>query len=171
MSRIEKISWIMLIFCGIGLLGLVLLVSFVGIMPDIRALFEHPVFIALAPAIVKPLVIIIVATFVGEFLASAVFGFLGFAGLIPAVFMKKKLLDERDRIILKRAQLIGYLVFWGFFFFAIMGAWGWYYYRNIHAVPVEYLPLTVFAGGWIFVTVQSLATIVLCRRGVIDGES
>ena len=100
--------------------------------------------------------------------APGMFGFMGFTGLVPWLFRREGLPDERDRRIINRAQRIGFFIFWLVFVTLSMGIWSWNIMRGTDTISVYVLPLTVFICWALLFTIQSTVTIILYRRGVID---
>jgi hypothetical protein len=171
MSRIENVSWYTLLFCLFSLGGAIVLAA--GI-PELAAVFTFPaapIMAVYSPELFTALALLLAAVYCILLAGSVLFGALGFPDFAPVVFLNRKRLDERDRAILRKAQTSGHLVFWGVFVSGILSAWAWQTARDIETIPVDCLPLAVFAGGWIVITVQFIATIILYRRGVVlHGE-
>ena len=68
------------------------------------------------------------------------------------------------------AQFAGHLMFWLLFVLGSICTWGVLFYRGIESIPIQTLPLMVFWGMWIIVTVQSVTTVILYRRRGIGVE-
>lgn len=84
--------------------------------------------------------------------AWGAFGILGLAG-VPALFSRrgkvKVLLDERDELIGRRAQLITLRIFWGCFVSACLITWKVVTEINhSDVIPVYFLP-TMVIGAWV----------------------
>jgi uncharacterized membrane protein YbhN (UPF0104 family) len=95
--------------------------------------------------------------------AAAGFGFIGIMGLIgltPVLFRKDKdkvLADERDLMILRKAGIIAYSIFWVLFVAAAMIPW--FIIGPNGTITVNYLPWMVFGGMFVVMFVQSLVTL------------
>ena len=95
--------------------------------------------------------------------AAAGFGFIGimgFSGLSPILFRKDKdkvQADERDLVILRKATVIAYSIFWVLFVAAAMVPW--FIIGPNGAITTNYLPWMVFGGMIVVMLVQSLVTL------------
>jgi hypothetical protein len=109
------------------------------------------------------------------FLGQASLGGMGTLGLLgfSVFFYRRKpgrvLADERDGLILGRAVVIAYSVFWLAFVLAaallapaIFGQDG--------SVPVVVVQTSVFGGLIVFITVLSVATLIQYSRGTGNAE-
>lgn len=105
------------------------------------------------------------APFTGFRVATAMLGIIGFTGLSPFLFKDSQPTDERDLIIQRHAVFGAHLMFWVCFVLGSIGIWGWRFYHKIPTIEIEVLPMQVFWGMLIIVTVQSLLTIIQYRRG------
>ena len=132
--------------------------------------FEKMSWYSLVFCIISISSFLVLLPFAGVFIATAMFGFLGIAGLAPVIFRGKEPADERDLLILRRAQFAGHLMFWLLFVLGSICTWGVLFYRGIESIPIQTLPLMVFWGMWIIVTVQSVTTVILYRRRGIGVE-
>jgi hypothetical protein len=99
--------------------------------------------------------------------AAAGFGFIGIMGLIgltPVLFRKDKdkvQADERDLVILRKATVIAYSIFWVLFVAAAMVPW--FIIGPFGTIPVNYLPWMVFGGMFVVMFVQSI--VILSEYG------
>jgi hypothetical protein len=94
---------------------------------------------------------------------GASFALLGLTGL-PAFRRRKGLVDERDRVIANKADLVGYRVFW--LAFVAVPMWigfnrGW---DSAITVPTWTLTLVLYSAVALVVGVRALTTIVLYRK-------
>ena len=101
------------------------------------------------------------------FAGLAFMGIVGLAGLSPVIFRKKPgevELDERDRMIQRRASWAGFGTSYGFFGLACMTAW--FVIGPKGSISVNVLP-QIFIGGMIaMIFVQSVAILIgYGRRG------
>jgi hypothetical protein len=87
-------------------------------------------------------------------------GIMGFSGLAPLLFRKDKdhvQLDERDLLIMRKAMIAAYSVFWLLFVAAAMVPW--FIIGPNGKFTVNYLPWMVFGGMFVVMLVQSLVTL------------
>jgi uncharacterized membrane protein (DUF485 family) len=94
---------------------------------------------------------------------SASFALLGLTGL-PAFRHKKELVDERDREIANKADLVGSRVFWVVFVavpMVIGFSKGW---DSVLLVPVWTLTLVLYVAVALVVGVRALTAITLYRK-------
>lgn len=123
---------------------------------------------------------IAITTYVPEFdfwrrvrIAFSAVGLCGLWGLSGRLFKKEKdteiLTDERDMLIQRRSVFLGHLVFWLFFVMISVGVWGVLFFQGIESIPIEFLPIMVFMGMLVVGVTQSVATLVLYRRGIDAG--
>lgn len=101
------------------------------------------------------------------------FGIFGFAGLTPLFFRKqpgKVASDERDRIIVRKAAVVGGMCSYLVFVAGCMAAWFIKMFRGEATIDIEVLPLLVFCGGIVLWLVRSIALLVLYRREVGYGQ-
>jgi hypothetical protein len=95
--------------------------------------------------------------------AAAGFAFMGIMGLIGLTsFMFKKdkgkvQADERDLMILRKANIAAYSAFWALFVAAAMVPW--FIIGPDGKITVNYLPWMVFGGMFVVMLVQSLVTL------------
>ena len=118
-------------------------------------------FLALIPAI-------------GPERASGAFGICGLVG-VPILYVRCRRpdlqLDERDQIISRRAQLVGYRIFWVSFVAACMLLYGTFRYAMQQAlVPVDYFPGFVIGAWVLFMVSSSIATLVQYGRSHAHEE-
>ena len=116
---------------------------------------------------------------VGPHRARGAFGFLGFLGLLglgPAFYRKNTglpgvVLDERDKLIGDRSQVIAWRVTWLYWILLCMGVWAWVALRSgleaVEApfVPAEWLPLALMLAFVIFWIAWSIAVLSHYKRG------
>lgn len=138
--------------------------------------------IVFAGAVVVYLVAVLVLAFVGNvpldkaaLPALGVFGLCGVWGfggtfLRDRKTKKKRLLDERDQLIYRRAINAGWTVFWGVFVLVCMGIWGVIrYVKGRQTVPVDLLPGLVFLGMMVATVTQSVVILMQYGRST-SGE-
>jgi hypothetical protein len=113
------------------------------------------------------LVFALVAPHVGLLRATACFGLVGFCGL-GGLFYRGSKLDERESKIRQTAGIWGHGVFWLLFVGGTMLTWGRHQGGTI-TIPADNLPLLVFGGVTVVVLVESIAMLVLCKRGILHG--
>lgn len=121
---------------------------------------------------------------VGPHRARGAFGFLGFLGLLglgPAFYRKNTglpgvVLDERDKLIGDRSQVIAWRVTWLYWTLVCMGGWLWVALGSgleaVEApfVPAEWLPLALAAAFTLFIAAWSVSVLVQYRRGDTAGD-
>ena len=103
------------------------------------------------------------------------FGLLGFAGLQPLLYRKRRqavVWDERDTLINYRAVIAGYSVFWLAFTLGVMGLWAVvYFYGGRSTISVHVLPNIVMGGFIVVMTARAIAIVVQYRLQDADkGE-
>ena len=113
--------------------------------------------------------------FVGIKVAPAGFSVVGFAGLGPLLFRKKRTadviaVDERDKTIGQRATMVGGMISYEVFIFACMIPWCIYFAYGEEMISVNALPLIVGAGGVAFFASRSIVLLILYGRERGDGE-
>ena len=105
---------------------------------------------------------------IGPQRAWGVFGIVGlafFPGLAPGWRRAVSSMDERDQAISRRAQLMGYRVFWVCFVAVCMITWGIIRYgMHQEVMPVDYLPQGVMLAWTLFMACTSITTLVLYGR-------
>jgi len=95
--------------------------------------------------------------------AAAGFGFIGimgFMGFSPMLFRKGKdkvCADERDLMILRKAGIVAYSIFWVLFVAAAMIPW--FIIGPSGTITVNYLPWMVLGGMLVVMLMQSLVTL------------
>jgi hypothetical protein len=116
---------------------------------------------------------------VGPHRARGAFGFLGFLGLLglgPTFYRKNPgrpgvVLDERDKQIGDRSQVIAWRVTWLYWILLCMGVWAWVALRSgleaVEApfVPAEWLPLALMLAFVVFWIAWSIAVLSHYKRG------
>ena len=104
----------------------------------------------------------------GPLPAFAAFGIFGLWGLTPFFYLRRKgkvLVDERDQLVILRAVLAGYSIFWVCFVSACMITWGVIrYYKYQDTVSVDVLPLLVGGGMIVFMVSHSVAVLIQYGR-------
>lgn len=103
--------------------------------------------------------------FVGPKAMGAV-GFLGLQGLGVLYFRKRPgriLADERDALIVHRAAIAAYSIFWVVFVAACVGAS--FLYGERGAVPVTVVQSSVWIAWMLVSSVSSLAVLIQYGRG------
>ena len=106
--------------------------------------------------------------YVGPSRATAGFGLLGFIGLIPLLFFRRKggsrvLADERDQAIQRTAMLVGLGTFWMLFIVGYLTVW--WLFSGRECVPIEVVLSTPWVGFALVYLAQCVATLVQYRRG------
>jgi hypothetical protein len=121
---------------------------------------------------------------VGPHRARGAFGFLGFLGLLglgPTFYRNKTglggvVLDERDKQIADRSQVIAWRITWLYWSLVCMGVWVWVAIRSgleaVEApfVPAEWLPWVLMAAFIVFTAAWSISILVYYRRGDVAGD-
>lgn len=117
--------------------------------------------------------------------ARGAFGFLGFLGFlgIGRVFYRKQvdeesvILDERDKEIRNRAQLVAWRVVWFYWALVCMGPFFWVMFKSGLAelvkpfIPVELLPWSFMAAFIVFTMAWSTSILANYRlRGLESDE-
>lgn len=76
-------------------------------------------------------------------------------------------MDERDLMISRNARWCGFGIFWFFYVFGFIGAWGWLRYMGYRSISVDVsvLPLFVFGAIILIFAVDSITKVILYRRG------
>ncbi len=100
--------------------------------------------------------------------AVAAFGVLGFWGLGPILFSRKKtpsevIEDEHDILIKRKATQIAFAIFWVYFVVSSMTIWFSHFKAGV--VSVDAFPLLVLGGWTLFTLTFSLSTIYQYRQG------
>ena len=109
-----------------------------------------------------------VAPHVGLLPATGCFGLVGFCGLGGRFYRKSKM-DERELKIQRMAWAWAHGVFWLLFVGVTMITW-WRHQGGTITLSANNLPPLLVGGGMITVIlVESIAMLVLCRRGVLHG--
>ena len=116
-------------------------------------------------------------------ISHAAFALIGFIGLGPTLFKKKRgephntllydaELDERDMLIQRRAKLQGFSAFWIILVFSVMIAWVFLRFISPDGtgagpisvtIDVDMFPLMLFPGFIIIMLADSLSTIIQYR--------
>ena len=76
--------------------------------------------------------------------------------------------DERDRLILIRATLAGYVVLWLYFVAACIFAW--LSVAPERSISINVMPMVIVGGIAVFHFVQGLASLIQYGWGGKDGE-
>lgn len=114
--------------------------------------------------------------FIGIKPAFAAFGVLGFTGLGPLIFRKKRkadvvAVDERVQTIGRKAALTGAMISYEVFILACMATWCIYYFgKGKELISVHALPCIVVAGWVAFIVSWSVALLILYGREGRHGE-
>jgi len=108
--------------------------------------------------------------------APAAFGLLGLVGAARRIGTRERkagkvVMDERDHEIERMATLLAYNVFWALFVGAAIGPFFLLGPGTIMRVPTYALTFTPLVAVCVFFLVNSLATIVLYRRGSHGREA
>ncbi|HUW57408.1 MAG TPA: DUF2178 domain-containing protein [Planctomycetota bacterium] len=108
--------------------------------------------------------------------AVAAFAVVGFGGLGPLLFRKKRdpkevAEDERDKMIAQKATLAAGVSSYTAFVLVCMITWGICHHQGREQISIHGLPLIVFFAGLIVFFVGRAATILgLYGREAADGE-
>ena len=107
--------------------------------------------------------------------AFGVTGLLGFWGLTPLLFRKKRYpgqvaTDERDRMILEKATLGGGMTSYLWFVLACMVLWFIHMYQGKKTISIHVLPFIVLGGAAALMVVRAVATLILYGREGRRGE-
>jgi hypothetical protein len=117
--------------------------------------------------------------FLGPQRARGAFGFFGLLGLLglgPAFYRRREgearvILDERDKQIGDRSQVLAWRIVWLYWFLVCMGPWAWVAIRSglgavqVPFVPVEWLPWVLMLGFLVFMMAWSISVLVNYGRG------
>ena len=111
----------------------------------------------------------------GYQVAFAAFSILGLTGFIPILFPKRQsnhevTVDERDRIILRKANVAAGMVSYLIFVLVTMGAWFYQFAHGARHIGISVLPMIVMCGGLGLFVTRSIALIVLYRTDTSYGE-
>lgn len=139
MNRMQKISWLTVICCGLALI-----LSSIS-MAILYHFFGFPV--ALAGM---------------SFLSIA-----GFTGLGPIIFKKDPgavTCDERDRLINMKAARAGFAISYGVFGLLCMGIWEYYRFQSIETIKVDVLPMLFGAAGITAFFTHAVTILILYGR-------
>ena len=113
--------------------------------------------------------------------ALGLLGFLGFLG-IGRVFYRKQVgeegvvLDERDKEIRNRAQLVAWRVVWFYWCLVCMGPFFWVMFKSGLAelekpfIPVELLPWSFMAAFIVFTITWSISILTHYRFRGLESE-
>jgi hypothetical protein len=106
--------------------------------------------------------------------ALGAFGLCGLWGLKGFYYTMRRgavILDERDRLVSVRAQLVGLWIFWVAFVLVCTVTWGVLRYeKREYTVPVDVLPIMVFGGLIIYSVSHSVAVLVQYGRTSRESE-
>jgi hypothetical protein len=117
--------------------------------------------------------------FLGPQRARGAFGFFGLLGLIglgPTFYLRspgesRVILDERDKHIGDRSQVVAWRIVWLYWSLVCMGPWVWVAIRSgldavrVPFVPVEWLPWVLMLGFLVFMMAWSISILVNYGRG------
>ena len=140
MNTEQKVAWFTIVVCTLTLMSFVTLHSLYG-----------------SPA------------------AFAAFSLMAVTGFSPILFRKHKndqrtSLDERDRIILRKAGVAGGMLSYTIFVLVTMGTWFVQFSRGRDEVEISILPLIVICGAMTLFLTRSITLIVLYRTDTGYGE-
>lgn len=136
----EKAAWFTIVVCTLSLIGFAILYS----------LYGSPV-------------------------AFAAFSVLGFTGFTPILFRSRKgdprtSIDERDRLIIRKATVAGGMSSYVIFVLVSMGVWFVQFSQGNREIEISILPFVVLCGGVTLFLTRSIALIVLYRGEGSYGE-
>jgi hypothetical protein len=112
----------------------------------------------------------VLAVFIGPMPALGAFGLMGFTGLTPFIFRRRRdpsdvETDERDQMLQRKAALAAAIFSYEVFVIACMGLWFYYFmWRGQQLISVHYLAGVTLAGGIALMLVRSIAILVLYGR-------
>lgn len=113
---------------------------------------------------------LILLPFMGPVPALGAFGLMGLTMFWPLIFRKRRdplgvEIDERDRVLQRKATLAGAMISYGVFLLGCMGVWFYYFtWQGQQMVSVHLFPGAVFAGGITLWVARSVAMLVLYGR-------
>jgi len=122
MNRMQKISWLMVICMGSGLILSATAVT-VGYF---------------------------MAGFPKAWAGMGFLGIAGFGGLGPLIFKKDPgavQMDERDTLIARKAAIASFALSYLVFIFTCMGLWEYYRFKGIETISINILPNLVWPPG------------------------
>jgi hypothetical protein len=122
---------------------------------------------------------IVALTIVGPQRARGAFGFfglLGLLGLAPTFYHRRPgearvILDERDKQIGDRSQVIAWRATWLYWILACLGPWLWVAIRSglaaleIPRIPIEWLPWAIWPAFIVYTTAWSISILINYRHG------
>ena len=136
---------------------------------------QKTAWLTLAAASASILAFGVLIPLVGPQAAQAAFALLGVTGLGAYYFRPRKgddtpILDERDRLIESRSQVLGFKLFWVVFVGTCMSLWalaryGWHQ----EMVSVDLLPGLVMGGWIVYAIAHSVAVLAQYGRSQADG--
>jgi hypothetical protein len=103
--------------------------------------------------------------------AFSFFGLLGLLGLGPTFYKRRPgdtlvILDERDKQIGDRSQIVAWRIVWLYWGLACMGPWVWVAIRSgldavqVPFVPVEWLPWVLMLGFLVYMMAWSISVLI-----------
>ena len=127
---------------------------------------------------------LLLSHFLGPQKARGAFGFFGLLGLLglgPIFYRtrpgeRRVILDERDKQIGERSQVIAWRVVWLYWGVICLGLWAFVAIRSgldaVQApfIPVEWLPWTLMAGFLVFWMAWSISILLKYRQGDPKGH-
>jgi hypothetical protein len=136
MNTEQKVAWFLIILCCVSSFG----------------------FLALIP-------------FLGPTVSLSVFSILGLYGFSPWIFRAKKRtvkisVDERDRLIIRKATLAGAISSYSVFVIGCMLPWFIYMYQGKKVINIMILPFIMLCGVIVLLLVRSIVLLVLYNREV-----
>ena len=107
--------------------------------------------------------------------ALGAFGVLGFWGLTPLLFRKKRdpaqpAIDERDRMILLKATFLGAMTSYMWFVLVCMVLWFVHMYQGNKTISIHVLAVIVGGGGSALMVVRAVVILILYGRERRRGE-
>ena len=136
MNAEQKMAWFMIILFCIGSVCFLALIPFFGLLGSL-----------------------------------SVFGILGLFGFSPWIYRVKKQtvkvsVDERDRVIIRKANFAGAISSYMVFGVGCLLPWFIYMYQGKNTIDIIILPLIAFAGLVVMLLVRSIVLLVLYSREV-----
>lgn len=140
MNRIQKISWLMVIAIGTGVILSGIAVTILYFKVGFPKAWAGGAFMAIA----------------------------GFGGLGPIIFKKDPgpvQMDERDTIIARKAAIAGFALSYLVFGLLCMGIWEYYRQQEMETISIHVLPNLFMAGGITSFFSHAVTILFLYRKG------